>query len=228
MPIYTSSSESDNEPSRPSRTTPRPRPPRLLGSQRPIHDILGGGKVADVLLWKNITVSASLLIGMTVIWFLFEVVEYNFVTLLCHISITSMLALFIWSKGAEFFNWKPPQIPEVILRESTFREVASTLRVRFNKILSKLLDVACGKDPGLFILVIAILYIFSVIGTYFSFLNLLYLGFICILTVPFLYDRYDEHVDYIADREFRRMKKMFRRFNSQFLNKIPRGPVKEN
>ncbi|GAY51534.1 hypothetical protein CUMW_134910 [Citrus unshiu] len=148
MPIYTSSSESDNEPSRPSRTTPRPRPPRLLGSQRPIHDILGGGKVADVLLWKNITVSASLLIGMTVIWFLFEV--------------------------------------------------------------------------------IAILYIFSVIGTYFSFLNLLYLGFICILTVPFLYDRYDEHVDYIADREFRRMKKMFRRFNSQFLNKIPRGPVKEN
>lgn len=53
-------------------------------------------------------------------------------------------------------------------------------------------------------------------------------GFICILTVPFLYDRYDEHVDYIADREFRRMKKMFRRFNSQFLNKIPRGPVKEN
>ncbi|KAH9722869.1 reticulon-like protein B9 [Citrus sinensis] len=204
MPIYTSSSESDNEPSRPSRTTPRPRPPRLLGSQRPIHDILGGGKVADVLLWKNITVSASLLIGMTVIWFLFEVVEYNFVTLLCHISITSMLALFIWSKGAEFFNWKPPQIPEVILRESTFREVASTLRV------------------------IAILYIFSVIGTYFSFLNLLYLGFICILTVPFLYDRYDEHVDYIADREFRRMKKMFRRFNSQFLNKIPRGPVKEN
>ncbi|KAH9778819.1 reticulon-like protein B9 [Citrus sinensis] len=204
MPIYTSSSESDNEPSRPSRTTPRPRPPRLLGSQKPIHDILGGGKVADVLLWKNITVSASLLIGMTVIWFLFEVVEYNFVTLLCHISITSMLALFIWSKGAEFFNWKPPQIPEVILRESTFREVASTLRV------------------------IAILYIFSVIGTYFSFLNLLYLGFICILTVPFLYDRYDEHVDYIADREFRRMKKMFRRFNSQFLNKIPRGPVKEN
>lgn len=53
-------------------------------------------------------------------------------------------------------------------------------------------------------------------------------GFICILTVPFLYNRYDEHVDYIADREFRRMKKMYRRFNSQFLNKIPRGPVKEN
>lgn len=228
MPIYTSSSDSDNEPARPSRTTPRSRPPALFGRQRPIHKILGGGKVADVLLWKNKTVSASLLIGMTVIWFLFEVAEYNFVTLLCHISITSMLALFIWSRGAEFFNWKRPQIPEIVLRESTFREVASTFRVRFNQILSRLLDVACGKEPRLFILAIAILYILSVIGTYFSFLNLLYLGFICMQTLPFLYDRYDEHVDYIANREFHRMKKMLRRFNSQVLNKIPRGPVKGN
>lgn len=61
--------------------------------------------VADILLWENKTVSAALLIGMTVIWFLFEVVEYNFVTLMCHLSITTMLVTFIWFKGAEFFNW---------------------------------------------------------------------------------------------------------------------------
>ncbi|KAE8676130.1 Detected protein of unknown function [Hibiscus syriacus] len=50
--------------------------------------ILGGGKVADVLLWRNPKVSTALLLGVTTTWFLFEVVEYNFVTLLCHISIT--------------------------------------------------------------------------------------------------------------------------------------------
>ena len=61
--------------------------------------------VADVLLWRNKNVSAALLLGMTVIWFLFEVVEYNLVPLLCHISITMMLVLFIWSTAADILKW---------------------------------------------------------------------------------------------------------------------------
>lgn len=64
-----------------------------------------GLAVADVLLWRKRNISASLLVGMTVMWFLFEVVEYNFVTLLCHISITTMLVFFIWCTGAEIFKW---------------------------------------------------------------------------------------------------------------------------
>lgn len=49
--------------------------------------------------------SAALLAGTTVVWFLFEVVEYNFVTLMSHISITAMLVMFIWRTAAEMFNW---------------------------------------------------------------------------------------------------------------------------
>jgi len=58
-----------------------------------------------VLLWKNWKVSGALLIGMTFIWFLFEVVKYNFITLLCHISITTLLVFFIWSNSADLFKW---------------------------------------------------------------------------------------------------------------------------
>ena len=60
---------------------------------------------ADLLLWKNKNVSAGVLLGMTVIWFLFEGVEYNFITLLCHITITTMLVLFIWSIVADILKW---------------------------------------------------------------------------------------------------------------------------
>lgn len=67
--------------------------------------ILGIWAVADILLWKDTKLSAGLLLGMTVLWFLFEVVEYNFVTLICHLSISSMLIFFIWCTGAEFFKW---------------------------------------------------------------------------------------------------------------------------
>ena len=38
--------------------------------------------VADVLLWRDRNLSAGILAGATVTWFLFDVVEYNAVTLL--------------------------------------------------------------------------------------------------------------------------------------------------
>ncbi|XP_024030357.1 reticulon-like protein B9 [Morus notabilis] len=200
---------------------------RLFGRERPIHEVLGGGQVADVLLWRNRNISAALLAGMTVIWFLFEVVEYNFVTLLCHISITTMLAFFIWCTGAEIFKWTPPKIPQVILHESSFREVASTFHTRFNQSLSKLLYIACGRDVPLFLLVIVSLYILSVIGTCFSFLNFLYLGFVCMETLPFMYERFEDDVDRLAVRIIREIKRSYRRLDTNVLNKIPRGPVKE-
>ncbi|GLT66463.1 hypothetical protein SLA2020_388270 [Shorea laevis] len=194
---------------------------------RDVHEVLGGGKVADVLLWRNRIVSAALLIGMTAIWFLFEVVEYSFVTLFCHISITAMLLFFLWCTGAEIFRWNPPKIPEIILQEYAFSEVASTFHTRFNQFLSKLLEIACGKDPPLFFLAIFSLYILSVVGTYVSFLNLLYFGFLCMETLPFLYDRYQDDVDPLVGDVIREIRSKYRNFDSNFLNKIPRGTVKE-
>ncbi|XP_065864339.1 reticulon-like protein B9 [Euphorbia lathyris] len=200
---------------------------KLFDRHRPIHDVLGGGKVADILLWKNRNMSIALTIGITLIWFLFEVVEYNFVTLFCHISITCMLILFIWCSGAEFFNWRVPKIPETIFDKRTFNEVASAFHGRFNKFLSKLLDIACGKHPALFVLTIVGLYILSVIGNYFTFLNFVYFVYISLQTVPFLYDRYEAEVDDCTVSLSRQVRKMYRRFDSKVLNKIPRGPVKE-
>eukprot|EP00257_Ricinus_communis_P019309 XP_015578258.1 reticulon-like protein B9 [Ricinus communis] len=200
---------------------------KLFGRQRPIREVLGGGKVADVLLWKNKNVSATLTIGMTLIWFLFEVVEYNFVTLFCHISITIMLIVFIWCTGAEFFNWNLPKIPRIIFEEHAFHNPASIFHERSNQALSKLLDIACGRDPILFILTTVSLYILSIVGGYFTFLNFLYLVFLCLQTLPFLYHRYEAEVDEYAGILFRQVKKMYSRLDSRVLNKIPRGPTKE-
>ncbi|KAF5756387.1 hypothetical protein HanXRQr2_Chr17g0814061 [Helianthus annuus] len=76
---------------------------KLFGRERPIHEILGSGK--DILLWRNKAISGAHFIGMMGIWFLFEVAEYNLVTFFCHVTITTMLVVFIWSNGARAFNW---------------------------------------------------------------------------------------------------------------------------
>ncbi|KAB5524398.1 hypothetical protein DKX38_022147 [Salix brachista] len=240
MPIY--SSDSDNE------TMPQTK---LFGRQRSIRSVLGGGQVADVLLWENKKVSAALSVGMTVLWLLFEVAEYNFVTLFCHISIAAMLIIFIWFTTADFFNWyiyiimillifisriifavvnpnqNPPRIPGSILDKSTFNEFAFTFHERSNQALSKFIDIARGKEPALFFMAIFFLLMLSVIGNYFTFLNFLYICFVCLQTLPFLHNKFEDEVEMYAGKLIRQVKKMFRRFDSSVLNKIPRGPVKE-
>ncbi|XP_031276187.1 reticulon-like protein B9 [Pistacia vera] len=168
---------------------------RLFGRQRSVHAILGGGKVADILLWKNKTAAASLLIGMTVIWSLFEVMEYRLVTLFCHISMATLLVAFIWFRIQIYFDYR------FFLKETI--------------VLMELIDLAYGKDlvieinPILIFLSIVCLYILSVIGNHFNFLNLVYFGLLCSETLPFLYDRYEDYVDSFADKGIHALKKLF-------------------
>ncbi|KAL2235032.1 reticulon-like protein B9 [Sesamum indicum] len=213
MPIY-SSSESDDFPASPKR---------LFGSEKPLHALLGGGKAADILLWRNKNLSAAILIGSTIIWLLFEVLEYNFVTLLCHASMILMLALLIWSIGADMVDLNRLDPRTITIPESTFR----WLFAKANRILLRFYDVSSGKDLKTFILAIAFLSILSGIGDYFSSLNLLYTSCICLMTIPALYERYQGQVDYLASRGNRDMKKLYKKIDSRILNKIPRGPVKE-
>ncbi|KAI4347212.1 hypothetical protein L6164_008044 [Bauhinia variegata] len=212
-------SDSDDE-----ITVPRPK---LFHHDEPLHKILGGGNVADVLLWRKRNVSAGLLVGVTLIWFLFEVVEYNFLPLLCHVSITTLVVLFIWSTVADLLKWNRPEIPEIILQESYFHDLASIFYRRFNQFLQSILFISCGADLPRFVLVVVSLYILSVIGSYFNFVNSLYVVFLCIQTLPIVYEKYEEEIDNLVGTIILGLRKKYRWFEKRYLNKIPRGPVKE-
>ncbi|URE24267.1 Reticulon, partial [Musa troglodytarum] len=111
-----SSSDSDDEKSKASEVAEAVKSKifRLFGREKPLHRILGGGKPADVFLWKNKKASAIVLGGATAIWVLFELMEYHLLTLICHCLILSLAILFLWSNATTFINKSPPHIPEVI------------------------------------------------------------------------------------------------------------------
>ncbi|WOH03389.1 hypothetical protein DCAR_0622786 [Daucus carota subsp. sativus] len=214
MPIF--SSDSEDEVAQSSQ---------LFSRERSVHALLGGGQVADVLLWRDRKVSSAIMAAVTVAWFLFEVVEYNFITLLCHIFITSMLVIFIWSTAADLFNWAPPQIPKIVLQDSSFRDVALTFHIKFNQLLSTFIYIACGNNLKLFAMAVLLLWLVSLIGNYISSLNLLFLGILSLETLPFLYERYQKEVDYFGGKVYRKMRKIYKKFDSTVLDKIPRGPI---
>lgn len=200
---------------------------KLFGRRRTIHQLFGGGKVADIVLWRNKHLSGAILAGVTVTWFLFEVVEYHFLTLLCQVFIAAMLVVFIWSNGAALLDRNQPKIPEIILSERAFREFALAFHAELSRFIFIFQNLAMGRDLRLFLLAIASLWILSVVGSFCSSLNLLYFAYLCIQILPFLYERYEREVDHLVLTGSRDLKKLFRRFDSNVLNRIPRGPVKE-
>ncbi|CAN1264316.1 Reticulon-like protein B3 [Linum perenne] len=149
-----SSSSSDSDDDKPSKLEAvKSKIYRIFGRDKPVHKVFGGGKPADVLLWRNKKISGAVVGVATAIWVLFELLEYHLITLVCHFSILSLAILFLWSNASTFINKSPPKIPEVVIPEKCILEIASVLRVQFNHGVTVIRELASGRDIKKFLIV---------------------------------------------------------------------------
>jgi len=199
---------------------------RLFGREKPVHAVLGGGKPADLVLWRNKKISGGVLAGATAIWLLFEVLEYHLLTLLGHLLILSLATLFLWSNACTFINKSPPNIPEVKIPEDLIVNIALSLRYEINRGFSTLREIGHGRDLKKFLIVVAGLWVLSVLGSSCSFLTLSYIVFVVLYTVPVLYEKYDDKVDAFGEKALIELKKYYAIVDEKYLSKIPKGPLK--
>ncbi|XP_078176789.1 reticulon-like protein B5 [Carex rostrata] len=210
----------------PSVDSSQPKSRRLFGREKPVHQVLGGGKTADVLLWRDKKSALGALAGATAIWVLFELLNYRLLTLISYFFMFTLGALFIVSKLMSCINRTLPGIPELHISEERARHAAFALRNDINRVLSLLRNVALGHDLKKFLMVIAGLWVLSVVGSWFDFLTLSYIGFVILQTVPALYERYDDKIDELAERGMTEINKLYKLLDTKVLSKIPRGPSK--
>ncbi|GMJ08587.1 reticulon-like B 8 [Hibiscus trionum] len=199
---------------------------RLFGRQRPVHHILGGGKSADVLLWRNKKISASVLAGATAIWVLFEWLNYHFLSLLCFALVLGMLAQFVWSNASGFLNRSSSQVPRLVLPDELFVSIGRSVGAELNRGLQLLQDVACRGNLKQFLVVAVSLWVAAVIGSWCNFLTVLYIGFVAAHTLPVVYERYDEQIDGFAYNMFEQLQNHYKKLDSGVLSKIPKGKFK--
>ncbi|PIN20185.1 Reticulon [Handroanthus impetiginosus] len=221
-----SSSDSDSEPKRETApSSDKEEISRLFVDEKPVHQVFGEGKPADIFLWRNKKISAAVVGGATAVWVLFELLEYHLLTLVCHISILGLSLMFLWSNASIFISKRPPHIPQVRLPEDPFLEVASTLQFAINSAFAALREIAAGRDLKKFLLVVFVLWALSIVGSCCSFLTLLYIVFVLLHTVPVLYEKYDDKIDALAEKALIEIKKQYAVFDAKVLSKIPRGPL---
>ncbi|CAA2972859.1 reticulon B11 [Olea europaea subsp. europaea] len=141
-----------------------------------VHLALGGGPVADVLLWKKWCGSVSLLVGSTALWFLFERAGYNLLSFISNVLLLLVAILFFWVKSASLLNRPLPPLPNLELSEEIAIKTADEMRVWVNYALSIAHDIAIGGNLRLFIQVTLGSWFISCIGGFFNLLTLLYIG----------------------------------------------------
>ncbi|KAF3950047.1 hypothetical protein CMV_024154 [Castanea mollissima] len=199
---------------------------RLFGRQKPVHNLLGGGKSADVLLWRNKKISATVLIGATAIWVLFEWLNYHFLTLLFFALVLGMLAQFIWTNASGLLNRSQSKVPRLVLPKDIFVEIAVKIGAEVNHALGFLQDVACGGNIKQFLLVVASLWAAAVVGSWCNFLTVFYVGFVAAHTLPVLYERYEDEVDSCVYAVLEQFQHNYQKLDAGFLSKIPKGKLK--
>ncbi|KAF5738412.1 reticulon-like protein B16 isoform X1 [Tripterygium wilfordii] len=195
---------------------------RLFGRQVTVHQFMGGGKAADVILWKRRRVSFGVIVVATISWLLFERSGLPFLTICSDVLLILIVLLFVHAKYAAYRDKHLETLPELVLSEEMVINAAASFRVKINSVLLMAHDITFGKDFRLFFKVVVCLWLLSAIGSYFSFFTLAYIGTILSITIPALYSKYEEHVDKYCNMIHRKFSQHYKIVDDNVISKIPR------
>ncbi|XP_048446835.1 reticulon-like protein B16 isoform X3 [Pyrus x bretschneideri] len=86
-----------------------------------------------------------------------------------------VVLLFLRANYAVYRNKQLQTLPELVISEEMVNNAAASFRVKINNVLLMAHDITLGKDFRLFFKVVVWLWLFSVIGSFFSFFTLAYI-----------------------------------------------------
>ncbi|KAK6120297.1 hypothetical protein DH2020_045988 [Rehmannia glutinosa] len=188
---------------------------RLFNRHREVHQILGGGLVADVILWRRKNLTVGILVVTLGAWVVFEISGYTLLSLLSSVFLLLFTILFLWAKSAAILNRPAPPLPHLYLSEESVNEAATFIRDRVNTMLAMFEDIAYGRDSRMYIKVAVTLLMIFVIGSLTDFFTLCYTCLVMVLTIPALYERYEDYIDTYALIWYRKLQRIYVRFDEE-------------
>ncbi|KAG4110329.1 hypothetical protein ERO13_D13G042300v2 [Gossypium hirsutum] len=120
-----------------------------------------------------------------------------------------------------------PPLPNLEISERTAGKIADELQVWVNIALSIAHDITLGRNLKLLLKVGVALWFVSFIGSFFSFLTVIYIGVILSLSVPVLYDKYQHHIDEKLSVTNKIIQTQYRKIDETVLRKLPLPSKKE-
>ncbi|CAA0836318.1 Reticulon-like protein B12 [Striga hermonthica] len=192
---------------------------RLFNRQRQVHQILGGGLVADVILWRKKNLTVGILAVALAAWMVFEISHYTLLSLVSSVFLLLFTILFLWAKSAAILNRPPPPLPHLYLSEEFTNEVANLVRDHVNFVLFVFEEIAHGRDSSMYLQVAISLLTISIIGSLTDLFTLCYACLIVVLTVPAIYERYEDQIDTYVLIWYGKLQQWYARFDEICISK---------
>ncbi|KAG7580995.1 Reticulon [Arabidopsis suecica] len=223
---------------------------RLLGRQVTVHQFMGGGKAADLLLWRRRHLSLGVIIISTVAWLIFEFSGLPFLSVSSDVLLIGIIISFIHARVSAFrkrcallftslfhisllfflllisttcylvISRQSHSLPELVLSEEMVNSAAASFRIKLNHLLVMAHDVTVGNDFRLFFKVVICLWLLSAIGSYISLCTLVYIGTILSVTIPALYSKYQSKVDKCCGTIHRRLSHHYKIVDENVISRL--------
>ncbi|KAI3980556.1 hypothetical protein MKX01_025121 [Papaver californicum] len=196
-------------------------------NRKSVHQSLGGGAVADVLLWKRWRTGAFVLVTATTMWLLFEIGGYSLLSFAANVLLLLVTILFLWAKSASVLNRPLPPLPNLEISDAMIEKFTASTQVWINRILGVAHDITLKGDWKLFLKVVSGLFIVSYLGSLFSFLTLAYFVVLISLAVPPMYHKYQDHIDDKLNVTHKALSRQYSKIDENILSKLSKAPVKD-
>ncbi|CAK8574836.1 unnamed protein product [Lathyrus sativus] len=193
---------------------------RLFNRERTLHQILGAGQVADLILWRRKNQTVMILLVTLAAFVVFERSGYTLLSLVSSVLLLLVVILFLWAKSAAILNRPAPPLPQLHLSDEITNEMAAFIQTRVNNLFSVSHDIALGKDSRLFLKVAAYLWLISVVGGFTDFLTLAYTSLFILLTLPALYERYEDYIDRFILKCYTKLCQLYRKINEEYISRV--------
>ncbi|XP_009146795.1 reticulon-like protein B16 [Brassica rapa] len=193
---------------------------RLLGRQVTVHQFMGGGKAADLLLWRRRNHSLGVIVLSTAAWLTFELSGLPILSVSSDVLLIGIIISFVHAQVSSFRNRQTDSLPELVLSEEMVNSTAASFRVKLNHLLVMAHDVTVGNDFRLFFKVVICLWLLSAIGSYISFCTLVYIGTILSVTIPALYSKYQRKVDKCCGLIHRQLSHQYKLVDENVISKL--------
>ncbi|KAI3964708.1 hypothetical protein MKW92_023184 [Papaver armeniacum] len=164
--------------------------------------LLGSGKAADTLLWRDRKQTVSALIVLIAFYYYFIATEYTIITAVSKLLMVTTFFLFVHGfLPSKLFGYSIEKIPSSSFHFSEERCHRNALFVGsiWNSIANTLQSLCKGKDWTLFIKVFSSLLFLSFLGS--KSIQCIYLvGVLFAFTAFFVYEKKEEEIDGIAHK----------------------------
>ncbi|XP_027119612.1 3beta-hydroxysteroid-dehydrogenase/decarboxylase isoform X1 [Coffea arabica] len=168
-----------------------------FAEQSKANKLLGNGKAADILLWRDEKKSFTCFLSLVLFYYWFFLCGRTFISSLSKLLLLIIVSLSLYGRlPSTVSGVTVPRVPSSYfeISEASMRNTFSAIGYMWNSGCHLVESLAQGEDWNAFIMIVALLYSFKLIASH-SLILATGIALILAFNVFFIYEQYEEEID---------------------------------